>query len=280
MDRCVKLVKNLKNIFAICCMLNSMLILTSCSKGVLAASDNERISFLKRYDIAVNTARPYYNSQVVIPKTFNTIWKMRSIFSEDLLDIKLDRFKGKNCNIYMYPVSKLAFDVRKDDPVETRAVIISYDDHIICSYIDFILEIRVVAPMSLNGKTISELSQISWDVWKAKMDSDDNKRVVIWEYYDSLKSGNYEEAYSYIYDKKNISKEYFIDTASKLNLSYIDFLSLEQTNEPSDHECSFTVKANIKDGKKTKTCEIVFNLKKDSSSKEYDGWKIYSVKEK
>lgn len=277
MDKSANPMEGFRSVLALYCILTSMMFLSSCSKGVPASNDGQRISFLKKYNISVDTMRPYYSSQISVPNTFNAIWEMRNIFSKDLLGIDMTRFKGKKCSIFMYPVSKLPFDIKKSDAVETRAVVISCRDRIICSYIDFILEIRSIPPVSLKGRNIAELSGTGWDVWKSRMDGDDNKRIVIWQYCDALKLGNYEEAYSYIYDKSNITKEEFINTASKKPLHNIDFLGLEQSGASFDDECRFTAKANIVEGGKNKTREIVFNLKKDPTSKEYGGWKIYSA---
>ena len=92
------------------------LLLSSCSTvSDKAMTDCERISFLSGYGIGVNTKRPYYSSAVTIPEIFDTIWEIRNILSKDVLKIDLVEYKGKQCQIYMYPLVKLPFSIKKND---------------------------------------------------------------------------------------------------------------------------------------------------------------------
>lgn len=252
----------------------SMILAASCSRGTAAYGDEERIEFLKGYGIDVDTRRPYYSSNIIIPKVFSATWEIRSAFTKDMLNIELSKFSGKQCGIFMYPVSKLPPDIRKISSSEARAVIINYKDRIICAYIEFISETRGISPVSLKGRTIGDITGVKWSKWKDDMEDDDNKKLVIWQYYDALKSKKYEEAYEYIFDKKNITREQFIKVAGSISLPDMDFLNLEQDSETSDMQCSFTARTNVKKGKGSSAYEIRFQLKKDPSSNVYGGWKI------
>lgn len=257
-------------------------ILSSCSSKKTASREDENgISFLKDRGIVVDTNRPFYSSDVVVPEIFDSVWKMRDILSKDGLKINLEKYKGKQSRVYMYPVLKLPFMINKESSAEARAVIISCNKDIICSYIEFISELRSIPPLSLDGKSLVDLSGISWNEWKAKMDGDGDKHLVIWQYYDALRSGDYEEAYWYIYDKENIKKEDFIKIAKENSLLYIDFLDIQQYKESSGDECYFIVKAMVGGGQgksKKKEYEILFDLKKYDGENKYGGWKIYKTK--
>lgn len=252
--------------------------ISSCSNKIGITDDQINIQFLKGYSVIPDADRPYYSSIINVPQIFSTVWEIRNIFSKDILNVDLHKYKGKQCSIFMYPLSKLPFEGYKYDGAEIRAVILSYRNKVICSYIEFISESRDFPPISLKGESIEDLSDTKWNLWKSKLDDDDNKRLVIWQYYDALRSDNYDEAYSYIYNKNEIKKQDFIVAAKEKFPGYIEFLSLEQYREPSNSECFFTAKVNVKANNKNKIYEILFDLKKDPSSKEYGGWKILSTR--
>jgi len=262
--------------------IGALLLLSSCTKPKNPGkTEPDKISFLSRYGVVVDSIRPYYSSTIYMPEILDAVWEIRNIFSKDTLGIDIVKFKGKQCEIYMYPVSKLPFNVKKDLSKEARAVVVCYKNEIICSHIEFISELRTLPPMSLKGKTLVELSKVEWDTWKNKIDSDGDKRLVICQYYDALRSGNYDVAYWYIYDKENIKKEEFIDIAKGSSLPYIDFLDIGQYKDPTGEESFFLVKAKVGNSKglfKKKTYEITFDLKRDLKEKEYGGWKIYKTK--
>lgn len=242
-------------------------------------SHEERISFFSGYGVVVNAGRPFYSSSSTIPKIFNSIWEIRNIFSKNLLKLDISKYKGSQCTIYMYPVASLPFQVKKGSEVETRAVVICCEGNIICAYIEFISELRTLPYTALSGKSLVELSGIKWDTWKNGLDSDDNKYLVICQYYNALRTANFEDAYSYLYDKKVVSREDFIKKAGENKLPYIDFVSIDQYKAPTDNECFFIVEANISTSNaKGKAYQIFFDLKKDANEKEYGGWKIYSTK--
>lgn len=255
-------------------------LISSCGRGEPHANiEKDRISFLSGYGITVDIQRPYYSSEGTIPLVFDTYWNMRNVFSKDGLKVELKRYEGEKCSIYMYPILKLPFDVKKESSVEERAVLICHKGDVICSYIEFISELRTLPPMSLKGKSLVELSGIDWNVWKDNMDSDDDKRLVIWQYYDALRISNFDEAYWYIYDKESIKKEDFIKAAMEESLPYIDFLDIQQYKEPTEGECYFLVKAMVGDSKiRKREYEITFDLKRNPEEKEYGGWKIYMTK--
>lgn len=257
-------------------------LLSSCSSDkVKAITESERISFLSSYGIEINTKRPYYSSVAMVPEIFDTIWEIRSIFSKDILNIDIGSYKGKQCQIYMYPVQKLPFNIKKSESVEAKATVICYKDSIICSYIEFISELRGMPPLSLKGTSLVDMSGLKWESWRDRVDSDGDKRLVIWQYYNSLRSGNYEDAYKYIYDKTNIKKEDFIKAAKANSLLYIDFLDISQYQNPTADECYFRVKAKVGDSQgklKNEVYDITFDLKRDSKEKEYGGWKIFKTK--
>jgi hypothetical protein len=201
------------------------LVFYSCAhKGAGAGSDKERISFLGEYGLKVDVERPYYSSSCRIPVIFDTVWNMRLIFARDLLGIKLSRYKGRDCEVYMYPL-KLSEGDGKAAP-ETRAVVVSSGGDIICSYIEFISELSVKPPMSLKGRSIEEISDKRWEDWKTSIDTDSDKRLVVLQYYDMLRCGNYSDAYCLLYDRKSISREDFIKAASGDNLPVIDFAGM------------------------------------------------------
>lgn len=240
-------------------------------------SQNDMTAFLAKYNVQVDTSRPYYNSRCKVPQYFNAVWQIREIFSKKTPGDELSKYKDRECSIYMFPVAKLPFEVKKDTLKDARAVVISCGDKIICSYIEFISELRSTAPSAFDGKSIAEISGVNWDIWKDRMDSDDNKNLVIYQYYNALRAGNYDEAYSYLYDKSNIKKEDFIRAAKQNSMPYIDFLDVDQYKEPTENDCYFLVRANVGDGNKKKTFEITFDLKKDSNDNSYGGWKIYKT---
>jgi len=267
-----------------CCplFLILFLLLSSCtSEKVKTVTDGERISFLSGYGIEVNTERPYYSSVVIVPEIFDTIWEIRNILSKDVLNIDIGDYKGKECEVYMYPVLKIPFNIKKSDSAETRATVICHKDNIICSYIEFISELRIMPPLSLKGDSLVELSGVKWELWKERIDSDGDKNLVIWQYYNALRSGNYEYAYKFIYDKNNIKKEDFIKAAKENPLLYIDFIDISQYQNPTANECYFRVRARVRDSKgklRDEVYDIFFDLKRDIKEKEYGGWKIYKTK--
>lgn len=255
--------------------------LCSCTQGKLAAkSEDDIIEFLSRYSIVVDRSRPKYSSTVFVPKIFDTIWEMREVLSKDVLGISLKKFRGKECSIYMYPLIKTPFKSKNSEDSESRGVVICCDGSIICSYIENISTLRKEAPMSLEGKSIEELSGVKWNQWREGIESDDNKRLVIWQYYNALRAGNYEGAYWYIYNKEDIKKEDFVKTATQVALPYIDFVDIEQYKKPTDDECYFIVKARVQgESKNNKDLyEITFDLKKDKKEEQYGGWKILRTK--
>lgn len=252
--------------------------LSSCDKGVNnVLNEEQRISFLSNYKVQVDISRPYYNSNSTVPKIFTTVWKVREILSKDMPGVDISKFKGQQCSIYMYPISKLPFTVKKDSSIEARAVIISCQGSIICSYIEFISELRSLPPMTMGGKSVADLSGVPWDTWKEQLDGDDDKSIVIYQYYNALRSGDVDEAYSYIYDKNTINKEDFTKTVKQNSLPYINFLSVDQYKEPTQDECFYIVEANVSNSKQKKTYNIMFDLKKDPAAKDYGGWKIYKT---
>lgn len=255
----------------------SVIIIESRSRAITVKDNDQRIKFLKGYEVVVDNDRPYYNSRINVPESFNALWEIRNAFAKDMLGVDLSRYKGRKCDIFMYPVSKLPFQTNKDMESETRAVIITLNSNVICSYIEFISETKSVPSVSLPGKSISDITGVKWDTWKLRMEDDDNKELVIWKYYECLKSGDNERAYSYIYDKGDIKKEEFIKAARNLAVPDMELINLEQSGIVSDDECSFKANAKIENGSKSKTYEIRFNLKKDPSSFEYGGWKIVNT---
>lgn len=257
-----------------------ILLLSSCSQKNALTTDEDRISFLAGYGVKVDIERPYYSTDTVVPEIFDACWTIRDIFSRDLLGKGLEDHKMHECKIYMYPVLKLPFDTKGENDAEPRAVVVSSGGHIICSHIEFISALRSYPSMSLKGKSLVDLSKVSWDTWKERIDSDDDKRFIIWQYYSALRSGDYEEAYWYIYDKDNIKKEDFIKAARENTIFYIDFLDIRQYKSPEGDECYFMVDAMVtgSDNKKKKKYEIIFDLKKDPKEKKYSGWKIYRTK--
>ena len=214
---------------------------------------------------------------------FDTTWEIRNVFSKNTLKDDLNSYKGRQCMVYMYPIKSMPFIIKKDSSIETRVVLIENKNRVVCSYIEFISELRNLPPVSLDGKSLVELSGIKWEVWKDDIDSDDNKKLVIWQYYDALRLGNYESAYSYIYDKINIKKEDFIKAAKGNSLANIDFLDIDQYKSATGDQCYFIIKTQEVDDKnssKKKNYEILFDLKKDPASKDYGGWKVYKTKMK
>ncbi|KPU42834.1 hypothetical protein OXPF_35980 [Oxobacter pfennigii] len=243
-------------------------------------NDQQRIEFLSQYNITIDAKRPYYSSDVTVPKVLDTTWKIRDIFAKDLFNTGISKLGGRKGKLYSYPVEKLPYDVTKRTAVETKAYIICIDGDIICSYIDFISELQATPPVSLRGKSLVDISGVEWGKWKSEIDSDDDKRLVIWQYYEALRLGNYENAYLFIYDKENITIEDFTQAAAANALPIIDFLDMQQHKEPAGDECYFLVNAmigNPKSGEK-KRYEILIDLKKDAEGKEYSGWKIYKTK--
>jgi hypothetical protein len=252
--------------------------MSSCSSESAELNDDQRIAFLSKHNVKVDTTRPYYSSSGKVPVIFSTVWQIRNIMSKSTLNIDLSKYKGNQCSIVMYPVSKLPFTPKNSSSAEARDVVISCKKDIICSYVEYISELRSIAPTTLDGKSVADISGVSWDKWKEGMDSDDNKSLVIYQYYNALRTGDYGEAYTYIYDRSKIKEEDFIKTAKQNSLPYMDFLNVDQYKEPTKNECYYLVEANVGGGSKNKkTFEIIFDLKKDPNSADYGGWKIYKT---
>lgn len=259
------------------CLIILVLLLPGCGSKSVELNDEQRIAFLAKYNVRVDTARPYYNSSGKIPEVFNTVWQIREVLSKRLPGVDLSKYRGRLCSIKMYPVLKLPFISKAGSSNEVRAVVISCGEDIVCSYIEFISELRSIAPSTLDGKSVADLSGISWDKWKERLDSDDDKTLVIYQYYNALRTGDYDEAYTYIYDRSNIKKEDFINTAKHNSLPNMDFLYVEQYKEPAKDECYYLVEANVGSSKDKKTFNIIFDLKRDPTSTDYGGWKIYKT---
>lgn len=261
-------------------------LLSSCSKAQVVEnveykepSEEQRASFLTGYGVIVDVTRPVYSSKGTIPKIFDTVWEIRDTLSKKSLNIDISKYKGKQCSIFMYPVVKLPFTIKKESTVETRVVVISCQDSIICSYIEFISELRTLPATALSGQSIVDYSGVKWDTWKQRIDDDDNKRLVIFLYYDSLKLGSYNDAYNYIYDKGSIKKEDFIIKAKENKLPSIDFINIDQYKIPTADESYFIIEASVSGSSvKGKLYELTIDLKKDPKEKLYGGWKIYQTK--
>lgn len=258
-------------------LLAFILFLSSCGRtGGTELDDKQRISFLSKYNVSIDTSRPYYSSKSRVPQIFDTVWQIRAVLSKRIPNVDISRYKGSQCSIYMYPVHKLPFEIKNQASIEAKAVLIACNGKVICSYIEFISELRSIAPMTLDGKSVALLSGAGWEKWKERMESDDNKTLVIYQYYNALRSGNYDEAYTYIYDKSSIGKDNFIKSAKQNSLPFLDFIYVDQYKEPVEDECYYLVEANvIESGKKKDKYEIVFDLKIDEASSDYGGWKIY-----
>lgn len=247
----------------------SLPIIVSCSQNV---SDKDKIAFLSNYNIAADTDRPYYSTKCIIPDIFDSMWYIRSIFAKDLLNIDISDFKGEECTIYGYYVLDMPPGIGMDDSSEARAVIIASGESIICGYIDFVSELGDTPPATLTGKLFSSISDVGWDIWRQRIDDDDYKSLVIWQYYDSLRMKDFDNAYFYLYDRVNIKKEEFIKAAEENPLPIIDFKDMHPYKMPLEDECYFIVNAKI--GESQKNYDITFDLKRDSSEKEFNGWKI------
>jgi hypothetical protein len=128
--------------------------------------------------------------------------------------------------------------------------------------------------VSLKGRSIQEISDKKWEDWKASIDADSDKRLVVLQYYDLLRCGNYSDAYSLLYDRKSISREDFVKAASGDKLPVIDFAGMEQYKEAIPGECYFMVEASLAG----KTRQIIFDLKRDPADSAYGGWKIYKTR--
>lgn len=256
-------------------------LLSSCSKPSRVESDKtqENIPFLTQHGVLLDSERPHYNSEGIVPEVFDTVWNMRDTFSQDLFKKSISQYKGKQYIIYMYPVADLPKTIEPDIIPNARAVVISIKGSIICSYIEFISESKNLPAASLSGVLIDDLSGLKWDIWRNRIDDDDNKKLVIWKYYESLRYQDFETAYSFIYDKASIKKDDFIDAAKKSRIAYLDFLDISQYKKPTDNECFFLVKAKVENNQKQgpKIYDITFDLKR-SSEEDYGGWKIYATK--
>ncbi len=244
----------------------------SCNRNV---SDKGRIAFLSNYNISVDTDRPSYSTKCAIPDIFDSTWDIRSIFARDLLNIDISNFKGKECTIYGYYVLDMPPGIGTNDSSEARAVIILSGESIICGYVDFTAELGDIPPATLTGKPFSSISDVSWDIWRQRIDDDDYKSLVIWQYYDSLRMKDFDNAYFYLYDRQNIKEEEFIKAAEQNPLPIIDFKDMHQYKMPLDDECYFIV--NVKVEESTKSYDITFDLKRDPEGKEFNGWKIYKT---
>ncbi|MDI6619568.1 MAG: DUF4830 domain-containing protein [Clostridiales bacterium] len=257
-------------------LLLAALVFASCGKSIQAGSDEERAAYLKQNGVAIDTEKPYYSSSETIPDVLSTVWEMRNVFSKKAYGINISGYRGKQCTVYIYPILRLPDTVKFEDSSNTRAVVVNCKNKIICSYIDYVSELKTYPPCSLNGKSIEELSGIKWDKWKANMEDDDNQLLVILQYYDMLKSGDYDGAYSYVYDKTKIKKEDFINTARENKLPFMDFISIGKYKKSTKNESFYILRAKLAGQKKI--CEIEFNLKEDTGKDSENNWKIVSTK--
>lgn len=255
------------------------MIFSSCNKYNKIDTQKIAENLLVEYSIVIDNDKPYSTYTKIIPKIFDNSWEMMNYFSEDSLDIDIKKFKGSTCTIYRYPIKELPFEAYNKINVQKYAVITIKDSKVLCGYIEFLSELNINQPISLEGKSLYEITNIKWEDWKKRIEDDDNKQLVIWEYYDLLKTNNFNEAYNLLYKDNRIDKEEFIKTAKENKLPFMDFISIEQYKESSLNEAYFVVKAYVFDKNSHKLeYKILFNLKKDKDEVIYNGWKIYSTK--